>query len=88
MQRVQKLDESGEEGSDLEQGTVRDKWAGAGDQFWQVKALGIFWCPGSSVVAMNVTQGSRGSPDSRVSKLFNVWLCNRGMLLLHVLCYC
>lgn len=31
MQRVQKLDEGGEEGSDLEQGAVRDKWGGDGD---------------------------------------------------------
>ena len=31
--------------------------------FWQDKALGIFWCLGSSVVAMNVTQGRGGGPD-------------------------
>lgn len=59
-----------------------------GTDFWQDKALGIFWCPDSSVAAMNMTQGHRGSLDSPVSKLFNTWLCKQGMLLLHVLCYC
>lgn len=59
-----------------------------GTDFWQDKALGIFWCPDSSDAAMNMTQGHRGSLDSPVSKLFNTWLCNQGMLLLHVVCYC
>lgn len=75
MQRVQQLDEGGEEGSDLEQGTLWDKWVA---DFWQDKALQIFQCPDRGVVAVNVTQGHGGSPDSRVSKLFNTWLCKLG----------
>lgn len=49
--------------------------------FWQDEALGISWCPDSSVVAVEVTQGGRGSPDcfqKVVSKLFKTQLCSRG----------
>lgn len=52
-------------------------WVAEAD-FWQDRALQIFQCPDCGVVAMNVTQGHSGSPDSGVPKLFDAWLCKLG----------
>lgn len=54
-----------------------------GDWFWQDEVLGIYWCLGSGAAeGHRVTEAAQSS----CSRPFNTWLCNQGMLLLHMRC--
>lgn len=69
--RVQKLDEGGEKGRKLEQGTPETNGRGVETDFGSMRRWEYFDARTLKVAAVNKAQACRGSTNSHVSKVFS-----------------